>query len=68
MASKSKCQQSHARRRLKERYGLDGRAYLAIDGFFRHALKHGLVSLVEKQSNRVKVYDLRFRTNNKVSI
>jgi hypothetical protein len=55
--TKKAAQRDHARRRARERYGVDVPA--ALRDTLLAMIRKGQCTLVEKQSNRVSVFDIK---------
>lgn len=64
--NKAKAQRHHARRRGAERYGLD-LTNREMEEIVR-AIQRGQARLVNKQSNRISVFDISFARRNRDTI
>lgn len=58
MRSKKRCQQYHAKRRFSERLGVRFSQYLS--DMLLHKIHSGQMKLLERQSNRVAIYEMSF--------
>lgn len=58
MPSKNKCQKTHFKRRLKQRYGLN----IGKEGIKKiiDMIKNGNAEFVEKQSNRISIFNVEY--------
>lgn len=56
MSDKGDAQRDHCKRRFKERYGIEFNRHLRRE--FVQLIQHNQCHFVEKQSNRVSVWDL----------